>query len=363
MKITPGSPPPAPLSPPAGAGASAPAPAPTVAAPTDHVSLAAAGTSTAAHDLHVEMASSLSDLPEEPAPKLQRPVLLVHGFMGDASNFNGMAKWLERDGVNRSGGVIHGGQPFEADPNGDFFGLEFSKPWNPIERNASELKAAVDEICRKTGASSVDVVAHSKGGLDVRMYLMNPDEKIDHVLLLGTPNHGALLADLGAFARERLHIPAFPLNNDPDATRCLNELSVDHVDRHGTPNNPLLRHLNEQWEVQRGRAQFLNIAGTGIPTAGGTVGVSVLGDGMVAQRSAVMPGVPFRRLWFRSHTGLLMSKSVMREMASFFGGATLKPYDNLFDSPDDRQQAAAGGFLGEAPRNGDGFLMADPQAR
>ena len=258
------------------------------------------------------------DLPDEPAPRLQRPVLMVHGFLGDASDYAGMITWLGRDGANQFGGVIAGGQPFEADPKANFFVLEFSKRWNPIERNVSELKAAVDAICRQTGAKGVDIVAHSKGGLDVRTYLGDPDEKVDHLLLLGSPAHGAILADLGAFARDALHVNAFPPSNDPDATTCLQELSADRLDRDGTPTNPVLHELNARWDEQKGRADIMGIAGVGIPTVGGRLGTTPMGDGLVTERSAWLPGVPFKRLFMRAHQVLPFSKSVMREMAAFF---------------------------------------------
>jgi pimeloyl-ACP methyl ester carboxylesterase len=261
--------------------------------------------------------SALIDLPKEPAPHLPRPVLMVHGFLGDASDFASMVAWLERDGANKFGGVIHGGQPFEADPQGNFFALEFSKRWNPIERNVEQLKAAVEAICRATGASGVDIVAHSKGGLDVRTYLMDPEEKVDHLLLLGSPSHGVSLANAELFAREHLSIPTVPLTRDPDAQTCLHELSQER-DHSGKVTNPLLEHLNEGWEIQRGRADIMSIAGVGIPTVDGGLGFLTSGDGLVTQDSATLPGIPLKKLWLRGHAVLPFSKSVMREMADFF---------------------------------------------
>lgn len=271
------------------------------------------------------------DLPAEPAPQLKRPVLFVHGFMGDATDFKGMIDWLGREGTNHWGGVIPGGQAWEADPKANYFALNFSKQWNPIERNVAELKAAIDEICRKTGATGVDIVAHSKGGLDVRSYLMNPDEKVDHLLLLGSPAHGALLADLGAFARDRMHLQVFPNTHDPDATRCLEELSADHPTLHGTSSNPVLHELNAHWDVQRSRAQTMEIAGAGIPTLGGLLGATPFGDGLVAERSAQLPGIPEKRLWFRQHALLPFSKAAMREMVAFFADQPSPTGPDLFD--------------------------------
>jgi len=57
-----------------------------------------------------------------------------------------------------------------------------------------------------TGATRVDLVGYSAGGIVVRTYLGQPGvaAHVRHVVLLGSPNHGAQLASLAALLGPRL---------------------------------------------------------------------------------------------------------------------------------------------------------------
>ncbi|MFX1391883.1 MAG: esterase/lipase family protein, partial [Promethearchaeota archaeon] len=58
--------------------------------------------------------------------------------------------------------------------------------------NALQISSKVDEILTQTGASKVDIVAHSMGGLSARYYIkhvMNGD-KVDDYVSLDSPQHG-----------------------------------------------------------------------------------------------------------------------------------------------------------------------------
>lgn len=288
------------------------------------------------------------ELPEEPPPRLNRPVLFVAGYMGDPAQWQGMESWLARDDINKFGGVIDSRHPGQIDPQANVFALRFTEPWHSVEANAAELKAAVESICQATGATGVDLVVHSKGGLDARQYLMDPDEKLDHVLMLGTPNKGTYLANLELLFRERFGYPIHPPIDDPEVGRTLHQLTVDRTDRHGKPQNPTLHELNQQWDVQRDRAEFLTVTGNGIPTVTPFPGLTIFGDGVVARKSAVMPHIPAKHLWFRTHGGLVQSKSVMREMANFLMDRPLSPEADLFDSPEDKAKALEMGLLAQA---------------
>lgn len=285
------------------------------------------------------------DLPDEPAPRLQRPLLFLNGYMGVPEQFRDMTTWLERDGANKSGGILEGSNPGNVDPQANVFALRFSKKWSSIEANAAEVRAAVEAICRATGATGVDVVCHSKGGLDVRKYLMDASEKVDHVAMIGTPNKGTFLANLELVFRDRFGYPIHPPISDPEVGRTLHQLTVDRTDRQGRPYNPTLHELNAGWNTQRSRADFLTVTGSGIPTATEFPGVTLYGDGVVARKSAVLPNVPSKHLWFRTHGSLTRSKSVMTEIANFLTGKPLSPEVDLFDSPEDRQRAEAEGWL------------------
>ncbi|MEW6282529.1 MAG: alpha/beta fold hydrolase, partial [Candidatus Eremiobacterota bacterium] len=197
-------------------------------------------------------------LPEENPPVLQRPVLFVHGYNGAAGNWSNFVDWFSRDDINRNGGVVKGdGTP--ADPQGKVFSMAYSRPFNSVASNAEELRRAVDEICRATGAAEIDLVAHSKGGLDSRFYIDQGNEKVKHLVMIGTPNHGSILADLELTFRE-LGLPISPRTDDPEVRQALRDLTVDKVDGHAV-NNPTVHGLNERLPQQKERAEILNIDG------------------------------------------------------------------------------------------------------
>ena len=84
--------------------------------------------------------------------KLKYPVLLVHG-MGFKDyklvNYWGrIPEALEKNGAE----VYYGRQ----DSNGS------------IESNAEQLKISLDVALEKSGAEKVNIIAHSKGGLEAR---------------------------------------------------------------------------------------------------------------------------------------------------------------------------------------------------
>ncbi len=61
------------------------------------------------------------------------------------------------------------------------------------------LAAYVDAVLAQTGASNVDLVGHSQGGLVARYFVkyLGGDTEVDSLIMLGTPNNGTALANLG----------------------------------------------------------------------------------------------------------------------------------------------------------------------
>ncbi|HSF51213.1 MAG TPA: hypothetical protein VLA74_10675, partial [Nitrososphaeraceae archaeon] len=52
------------------------------------------------------------------------------------------------------------------------------------------------QIKKETGQNKVNIVAHSKGGLDARVYLANNTTKdVANLVMIGTPNAGSPLAE------------------------------------------------------------------------------------------------------------------------------------------------------------------------
>jgi len=76
-------------------------------------------------------------------------------------------------------------------------------PWvswgGTLERRAMDLFGEIKRFSDDFGKfKKLNFVAHSMGGLDVRYMIYRFDlyEKVEHVITIGTPHHGTLLADL-----------------------------------------------------------------------------------------------------------------------------------------------------------------------
>jgi len=290
--------------------------------------------------------------PTSTPPKLHRPVVFVHGFNGKAERWEHLAEWLSSgDSGNKYAGIIDAGKFDNIDPSANMFSLRLSRPYNSVEKNQAELKAAVEAVRAATGADEVDLVVHSLGGLNSRAYLQDPDEKVNKLVQLGTPNRGSQLANMEIFMRENFDYPVIPRTDDPEVRRVLEQLSVDKLDGDGIPKNPWLRALNNDWDNQRGAAEVMIVAGAGIPTLTGGPGITVRGDGVVARKSARLDGVENKTIWFKTHGALQNSPKVMENLAKFLTGQSLSRDENLFDRPEDAVRAAqllAGGQSGES---------------
>jgi triacylglycerol lipase len=103
------------------------------------------------------------------------PILFVHGYSGDGSNWNTMANRFMTDGWPSS----------HLD--------RWSYDWRQSNATtAQHLSAEVDRLLAATGATKVDIVSHSMGGLSSRHYLKNlaGTAKVDAWVSLGGPSHG-----------------------------------------------------------------------------------------------------------------------------------------------------------------------------
>ena len=67
-----------------------------------------------------------------------------------------------------------------------------------IENNAAQLKEHIEEILRKTGAEKINLIAHSKGGLDSRYMIdkLGMRDKVASVTFLCTPHKGSPVATM-----------------------------------------------------------------------------------------------------------------------------------------------------------------------
>ena len=109
------------------------------------------------------------------------PILLVHGVC--FRDFKHLSYW--------------GRIPKELEKNGAvvFFGEHQSA--RPVRYSAAELTNRIHEITRQTGAEKVNIIAHSKGGLDCRWAMRDPEvaAKVASLTTVNTPHRGCEYAD------------------------------------------------------------------------------------------------------------------------------------------------------------------------
>lgn len=122
-----------------------------------------------------------------------RPVLLVHGYTQNWTNLSLLALRLWRANV------------------GPLYLVNLSPVFAPVETIAAHLSRTVDLVLQRTGATEVDVVAHSMGGLAARWVDAGDAERgarrIRRIVTLGSPHRGTVAAYLGVGASSRDLLP------------------------------------------------------------------------------------------------------------------------------------------------------------
>jgi triacylglycerol lipase len=158
--------------------------------------------------------------PGEPTDQtVAGPVLLVPGYGGGTAGLEVLAGSLRAAG--RTATVV----PLPGDGTGD---LALSV-------------AALDAAAAVTGASPVDVVGYSAGGVVARLWAEQEPDSVRRVVTLGSPHHGTRVAALGAaVAPESCPVACRQLAPD---SALLSELN----DGDETPDGPQWLAL---WTVQ-----------------------------------------------------------------------------------------------------------------
>jgi triacylglycerol lipase len=110
------------------------------------------------------------------------PILFVHGWSGSSSNWSTMIGRFEKDVWSKS------------------YLRAYSYTTSQSNKTTAEtiVKSEVEKLLSSTGASKVDIVAHSMGSLNSRWYIKFDKEgeaKVDDWVSLGGPNHGTTAAN------------------------------------------------------------------------------------------------------------------------------------------------------------------------
>lgn len=104
--------------------------------------------------------------PTSPQPT---PLVLVHGFLGDPTNFLLLRRYLDACGIRRF-------TSFSYAPRFDY------------QRLACRLGEAIEAFCVATDTPEVDVLGHSLGGLVARYLVeMTPRSRVRRLVTLGAP--------------------------------------------------------------------------------------------------------------------------------------------------------------------------------
>ena len=112
---------------------------------------------------------------------LKYPILMVHGMgFRDRKHLNYWGRIpgaLERIGCR----IFYGHQDSNAS----------------VETNAYHLAMRINEVLSESGAERVNVIAHSKGGLDIRCAIAKYDlgAKVASVTTINTPHNGSITVD------------------------------------------------------------------------------------------------------------------------------------------------------------------------
>ena len=119
--------------------------------------------------------------PASSPDRLEVPIVLVPGWLDTSRDLAALRIRLTGAGL----------------PGSHVRTLTFADPVGANRDHAQELDSLVQLVLAETGASEVDIVAHSMGGLATRWYLStHPDPPVRRVAFLATPHRGTLAAHL-----------------------------------------------------------------------------------------------------------------------------------------------------------------------
>ena len=119
--------------------------------------------------------------------------------------------------------------------------------WGSIATNAEAIAERIDEILLESGAEKVNVIAHSKGGLDARMAAssLGCGDIIASITTIATPHHGSKTIErLLRLPRPVWSLAAFAVNNwirlvgdkKPDFLRLCEDFTPARMERFNAEN-------------------------------------------------------------------------------------------------------------------------------
>jgi len=114
--------------------------------------------------------------------KTRYPLVLVHGVgFRDLKYINYWGR-IPKELIRNGATVYYGNQ----------------EAWGTVEYNAQDIKEKILEIIEETGAEKVNIIAHSKGGLDARYMVSKLDmgNYVASLTMVSTPHRGCKFVDV-----------------------------------------------------------------------------------------------------------------------------------------------------------------------
>lgn len=130
-------------------------------------------------------------MPASPSHVL--PVILIHGYREDSSI------WRDWEGFLTSDNIPFCAISFQPSSNISYDEHNYDACGSAVD-HAKDIVQIVQQVKNATGQDKVNIVGHSKGGLDAREYLADtntPD--VANLIMIGTPNNGDILANINLF--------------------------------------------------------------------------------------------------------------------------------------------------------------------
>lgn len=114
--------------------------------------------------------------------KTKYPIVLVHGV--GFRDFKYINYWgrIPKELIRNGAKIYYGNQ----------------EAWGTTKYNAQEIKNKIFQVLRETGAEKVNIIAHSKGGLDARYAVskLNMGDYVASLTMISTPHRGCKFVDI-----------------------------------------------------------------------------------------------------------------------------------------------------------------------
>lgn len=252
--------------------------------------------------------------PKDAPPTLKRPVVMIPGLTMPAKSFDGLGDQLATNKANGPVVVyvaeqdkfrLNDSQGREVTgnelKNAKLFQVEYKDPWAAPSVKSPQIARAMARIADATKTGNVDVITHSAGATDFRLYLdeRTSGPKIERAAFIGPASHGTYLGNIG-------NVVGDPIKNVDDASR---ELAV---------GSKMINDLNATWDKQKAQIPggITIIGTTGTPTLGPKKGLFEDGDGYMPTAQLDMPGAktvlmegphntPLAHLWQVQYSGVV----------------------------------------------------------